>query len=266
MSAWCFDSFSSLLGAWVKCFCPVFGVSHSAPHRTEHFPSYLSVLLCCDCDTGVGVECESIGAVSPHTGHRLDLYAILQSQRSEGVPHIMEASLRQPGLDEIQSLISLHGSFLCPVSSPCFSAFLFSTAHALSSSLKLQGRISLHSLWMPPVRRKPAKKLVWTVGTSAVCECFNIAIQQRFHLVSRHCVTSEFTFWQHKHPWKATTFQQRKKNLPVKSAAQKFFVLCWLETSSRHIGQGKCQGCLLFYIVSEFRLREEQTEYGVYRQ
>ncbi len=35
---------------------------------------------------GVGVEGESRGEVTQHTGHRLDVHAVLQSQCCEGVP------------------------------------------------------------------------------------------------------------------------------------------------------------------------------------
>ena len=43
----------------------------------------------------VGVEGESGGEVAQHTGHCLDVYAILQRQRCKGVPEIVEPNLGQ---------------------------------------------------------------------------------------------------------------------------------------------------------------------------
>ena len=43
----------------------------------------------------VGVEGESCGEVPQHTGHRLDVHAVLQRQRCEGVAEVMEPDFRQ---------------------------------------------------------------------------------------------------------------------------------------------------------------------------
>ena len=46
------------------------------------------------CDIGVGVQGEACGEVTEHTGHRLDVHAILQSDGRKGVPEIVESDFR----------------------------------------------------------------------------------------------------------------------------------------------------------------------------
>ena len=44
---------------------------------------------------GVGIQSKTGGEVPQHTGHRLDIHPVLQSQSGEGVPEIMKPDLRQ---------------------------------------------------------------------------------------------------------------------------------------------------------------------------
>ena len=44
---------------------------------------------------GVGVEGESRGEVAQHTRYSLDVHAVLQRQRCEGVAEVVEANLGQ---------------------------------------------------------------------------------------------------------------------------------------------------------------------------
>ena len=43
---------------------------------------------------GVGVEGEAGGEVTEHAGDRLDIYAVLECYRSEGVAEVVESDLR----------------------------------------------------------------------------------------------------------------------------------------------------------------------------
>ena len=45
-------------------------------------------------DIGVGVQGEAGGEVTEHTGHRLDVHAILQSDGRKGVTKVVESDLR----------------------------------------------------------------------------------------------------------------------------------------------------------------------------
>ena len=45
-------------------------------------------------DMGVGVQGKAGGEVAEHTGHRLDVHAILQSDGRKGVTKVVESDLR----------------------------------------------------------------------------------------------------------------------------------------------------------------------------
>ena len=45
---------------------------------------------------GVGVQREASGEVAQHTGDGLNVHAVLQRQRCEGMAQVVEADARQP--------------------------------------------------------------------------------------------------------------------------------------------------------------------------
>ena len=52
-------------------------------------------LLCAGGDVGVGVQSEAGGEVAQHTGDSLDVHAVLQRQRREGMAQVVEADAGQ---------------------------------------------------------------------------------------------------------------------------------------------------------------------------
>ena len=46
---------------------------------------------------GVGVQGEACGEVTKHTGHRLDVHAILQSYGRKGMAQVVKSNLRDAG-------------------------------------------------------------------------------------------------------------------------------------------------------------------------
>lgn len=46
---------------------------------------------------GVGVQSEPRGKMTKHTGHGLNVHAVLESEGSEGVTEVMEPDLRDSG-------------------------------------------------------------------------------------------------------------------------------------------------------------------------
>ena len=50
--------------------------------------------LCRGGDVGVGVQGEACGEVTQHTGHRLDVYSVLEGDGGEGVTEVMGFDFR----------------------------------------------------------------------------------------------------------------------------------------------------------------------------
>ena len=64
---------------------------------------------------GVSIQCKARREVPQHTGHRLDVHAVLQCQRGEGVSEVMEADAGQPRplqhpVQHVQHAVRRHGA------------------------------------------------------------------------------------------------------------------------------------------------------------
>ena len=74
-----------LLGVPLDFECPLYYLAHEISHGFRRLVLHLSG------GVGVGAQGEARVVVSQHTGHRLDVYAVLQRQGCEGVSQIVEA-------------------------------------------------------------------------------------------------------------------------------------------------------------------------------
>ena len=76
--------------------------------HTQHISHGLGgFLLCRSCDMGISVQGEACGEVTQHTGHRLDIYSVLESDGCEGVAEVVESDLRDasPFEDMLQHIV-----------------------------------------------------------------------------------------------------------------------------------------------------------------
>lgn len=65
------------------------------PHieKLKAFSSLSGFFLSCCSHMGIGIQSEPCGKVAQHTGHRLNVHAILQGDGGEGVAEVMEPNL-----------------------------------------------------------------------------------------------------------------------------------------------------------------------------
>ena len=66
-------------------------------------------------DVGVGVQREARRVVAQHTADGLDVHAVLQGHRREGVSEVVESDARQSGpfqhpLEHMQNAVRRHGA------------------------------------------------------------------------------------------------------------------------------------------------------------
>ena len=66
-------------------------------------------------DVGVGVQCEACRVVTQHTADGLDVHAVLQGHRREGVSEVVESDAGQPSpfqnpLEHVQHAVRGHGA------------------------------------------------------------------------------------------------------------------------------------------------------------
>ena len=89
--------------------------SHDLLHEVAHGFSRFILLL--SGGVGVGAEGKSSVVVAQHTGHRFDVYTVLQCQGCEGMAEVVESDVFQPGV--LQDLLMKvdHGIRVVPFAS-----------------------------------------------------------------------------------------------------------------------------------------------------
>ena len=64
--------------------------------RQDPFHGFCCLLLGCCCDMGISVQGEPALKYPQYPGHHLGVHAVLEGQRGEGMPEIVESDPRQP--------------------------------------------------------------------------------------------------------------------------------------------------------------------------